>query len=105
MVRIRSKRSELARLSVIDYLTSEILIDTLVQPSYPVIDWRTPWSGITAQAMTAAVVSNTALKGAPEATKKMFDSIDKQTVIVGHALHNDLVALGIQHQYVLIRPG
>ncbi|XPS71775.1 hypothetical protein M3J09_003951 [Ascochyta lentis] len=98
MVRISSNVSELARISAIDYLTGEILIDTLVQPLHHVTDWRTQWSGVTAQAMNAAVKSGTALRGAPEARTKLFEYIDTETILVGHALHHDLAALGIHHQ-------
>lgn len=101
MVRIGHNVSELARLSVIDYLTSEILIDTLVEPLNKVTDWRTQWSGITIESMRAAVLSGTALKGSPVARARLFDIIDEQTVIVGHALHHDFVALGIQHRNVV----
>jgi hypothetical protein len=42
MVGVSEKNiSEIARISAIDYLTGEILIDTLVQPTQPVKDWRT----------------------------------------------------------------
>ncbi|UPX13442.1 uncharacterized protein EKO05_0003950 [Ascochyta rabiei] len=101
MVRIGHNISELARLSAIDYLTGEILIDTLVRPLHAVTDWRTQWSGVTAQAMNAAVASGTALQGAPEARTQLFTFVDTETVLVGHALHHDLAALGICHQNVV----
>lgn len=65
------------------------------------VDWRTPWSGINVQAINAAVISNAALKGAPAAKERLFDFIDRQAIIVGHALYNDFGALGIHHQHVV----
>lgn len=97
MVNIRRTASELARLSAIDFLTGEILIDTLVQPCHTVTDWRTEWSGITAQAIDAAVASGTALKGSTAARKELFKYMDSTTILVGHAVHHDLAALGILH--------
>ncbi|KAJ4356972.1 hypothetical protein N0V95_002915 [Ascochyta clinopodiicola] len=101
MVRIGPNISELARLSAIDYLTREILIDTLVRPLHAVTDWRTQWSGVTPQGMAAAVVAGKALNGAPEARRQLYSYIDTETVLVGHALHHDLAALGIRHENVV----
>ncbi|KAF2621303.1 hypothetical protein BU25DRAFT_240139 [Macroventuria anomochaeta] len=47
----KATTSELARLSAVDFLTGELLVDTLVQPLSTVTDWRTQWSGITAEAL------------------------------------------------------
>ena len=93
--------SELARLSAIDFLTGELLIDTLVQPLCAVTDWRTQWSGITVQAMQAAVDSGDALEGSPAARMELFKYMDSQTILVGHALHYDLEALGIRHGVIV----
>jgi DNA polymerase III epsilon subunit-like protein len=98
MVHIAPGISELARLSVIDYLTGEVLIDTLVRPVHTVIDWRTEWSGITSHAMNAAVAAGAVLEGWGKAREKLFEFIDEETVIVGHALHHDLASLGIWHR-------
>jgi hypothetical protein len=59
--------SEIARISAIDYLTGEIFINTLVQPTQPVKDWRTKYSGITEEAMTEAIAQGKILSGWPEA--------------------------------------
>jgi DNA polymerase III epsilon subunit-like protein len=96
-----NKNSEIARISAIDYLTGEILIDTLVEPLQRVTDWRTKYSGITKATMTAAVTQGRILKGWPGARVSLFNHIDANTVIVGHALNHDLIALGIQHQRVV----
>lgn len=101
MVRIGHNVSELARLSVIDYLTEEILLDDLVLPVHTVTDWRTEWSDITAEVMNHAVASGTALKGSVEARSRLFELIDERTVVVGHALQFDLAALGIHHENVV----
>jgi DNA polymerase III epsilon subunit-like protein len=96
-----NKDSEIARISAIDYLTGEILIDTLVEPLQRVTDWRTKYSGITKTNITAAITQGMILKGWPGARVSLFDHIDAKTIIVGHALNHDLIALGIQHQRVI----
>ncbi|RYN41226.1 hypothetical protein AA0113_g1543 [Alternaria arborescens] len=93
--------SEIARISAIDYLTGEILIDTLVQPTQFVKDWRTKFSGITKEAMSTAISLGKALQGWPEARAALFEYIDTETVLIGQSLHFDLIALGIQHQRVV----
>jgi DNA polymerase III epsilon subunit-like protein len=93
--------SEIARISAIDYLTGEILIDTLVQPLKRVTNWRTMYSGITKKAMTAAITQGRILKGWPGARASLFSHIDANTIMVGQALNHDLIALGIQHQRVV----
>jgi DNA polymerase III epsilon subunit-like protein len=93
--------SEIARISAIDYLTGEILIDTLVQPTQFVTDWRTKFSGITKEAMSTAILQGRTLQGWPVARALLFEYIDADTVLIGQALHFDLIALGIQHQRVV----
>lgn len=93
--------SSLARLSAVDFLTGELLIDSLVRPQSAVTDWRTKYSGITAAAMSAAIQSNDVLDGSAAARAELFKYMDIQTVLVGHALHHDLAALGIRHTEIV----
>jgi DNA polymerase III epsilon subunit-like protein len=93
--------SEVARISVIDYLTGEILIDTLVQPLQRVTNWRTKYSGISKKIMATAINQGKVLQGWPGARASLFNHIDANTVIVGQALNHDLIALGIQHQRIV----
>jgi DNA polymerase III epsilon subunit-like protein len=90
--------SELARVSVIDFFTGVLLVDTIVQPLLDVKDWRTQWSGITAKDMNEAVASGEALKGSTAARAELFKIMDSQTILVGHSLQFDLAALGIRHE-------
>jgi DNA polymerase III epsilon subunit-like protein len=96
-----SRVSEVARISAIDYLTGEVLIDTFVQPTQPVKDWGTRWSGITEEAMNEAIAQGKALNGWPEARASLFKHIDASTILVGQSLQYDLIALGIRHQKVV----
>ncbi|KAJ4984833.1 exonuclease [Stagonosporopsis vannaccii] len=93
--------SELARLSALDFFTGELLIDSLVRPLCEVTDWRTRYSGITAENMAAAIQAGEVLEGSPAARTELFKYMDVQTVLVGHALHHDLAALGIRHTEIV----
>jgi DNA polymerase III epsilon subunit-like protein len=93
--------SEIARVSAIDFLTGEILMDRLVQPMKPVTDWKTEFSGITAAMMDVAVTTNVALKGWPAARAELWKYVDAHTILVGHALNHDLSGLGIIHRLVV----
>jgi DNA polymerase III epsilon subunit-like protein len=101
MVGVGKGGSELARISAIDYLTGEVFIDTLVQPTRPVADWRTKYSGITKNAMTAAVDEKRVLKGWPEARAELWRYIDSSTLLIGQSLHHDLDALRMQHWQIV----
>ncbi|KAF1923361.1 ribonuclease H-like protein [Didymella exigua CBS 183.55] len=94
---LKGTTSELARLSAVDFLTGELLIDALVEPVFQVTDMRTKWSGIKPEAMEAAMVSGSALKGSTAARTDMFNHMDSQTILVGHSIQYDLAALGIRH--------
>lgn len=91
------EHSVLARLSVVDYLTSNVIIDALVQPDVKVTDWRTRYSGVTLGAMNAAVRSGRALRGTAGARAELWKYVDQETVIVGQSLRNDLDALQMVH--------
>lgn len=59
----RSGDSELIRLSAVDYLTGEVLINNLVKPDQPMLHLNTKWSGVTFDQMNEAVRKRTTLKG------------------------------------------
>ncbi|KAL1645073.1 hypothetical protein SLS61_008506 [Didymella pomorum] len=89
--------SELARVSVFDFFTGVLLIDALVKPLLDVKHWRTQWSGITAKDMDEAVASGEALGSSTAARAELFEYMDSQTILIGHALQSHLAALGIRH--------
>jgi len=82
----------LARISVVNALdTSEVLLDTLVKPSAPVRDHRTFVNGITRESLEDVKFT------LEHAQAFMMALCDEETVIIGHAVHNDLVALKMEH--------
>ncbi|KAI9767185.1 MAG: hypothetical protein M1839_004604 [Geoglossum umbratile] len=101
MVGVIGGSTEVALLSVVDYLTGEVLVNSLVSPTKPVTSWRTQWSGITMAAMTTAITRGETLNGWRGAREELLRHIDAVTILVGHALHNDLNVLRIIHTQVV----
>lgn len=78
----------LARVSIVNE-KGEVIMDKYVKPTQPVIDYRTRFSGIT-----------------PEHLENAYHFADVQAevgrikfnrILVGHALHNDLRVLRMEH--------
>lgn len=69
-----------------------VLYDELVQPAGTVQDYRTEWSGMTADRLQGV---ETTLAGVQAA---LCQHLDNQCVLVGHSLNNDLKALGMKHR-------
>lgn len=101
MVGVHKGLQALVSLSAIDFLTGEVLINTLVEPSEKVVDWRTQFTGVTQSDMTRAVAAGHALKGWQTARQKLWNFIDSETVLVGHSLSFDLAVLGVRHTNIV----
>ncbi|KAK3343302.1 ribonuclease H-like domain-containing protein [Neurospora tetraspora] len=86
--------SELIRLSLIDYFSGQILIDSLVRPLVPMQHMNTRYSGVTRQDIQNAVRNGTCiLGGLEEARREVWKFVGPETVVVGHSVRNDLVCL------------
>lgn len=101
MVGVCEGQKELAFLAVVDLLTGDVLINNFVHPTNTVRDWCTRSSGITSASMKAAVKDNLALPGWKAAREMLFEHMDRNTILVGHALHNDLKVLGVVHPTII----
>ena len=101
MVGVKGGASELAQLCVVDLLTAEVLVNSLVEPTKQVVDWRTKYSGIRANDMMLAIRNNRALRGWKEAQMELSKYIDSNTLLIGHALQHDLKALHLIHYRVM----
>ncbi|CAM9457641.1 unnamed protein product, partial [Choristocarpus tenellus] len=80
---------ELVRLSIVDGTDGKRLLDTLVRPTNPVIEWRSDIHGVKADHVTECTFSHRHAQAA------MARLCCKHTVIIGHALNNDLEALKV----------
>eukprot|EP00984_Skeletonema_dohrnii_P010949 scaffold4319_cov133-Skeletonema_dohrnii-CCMP3373.AAC.3 len=82
----------LCRLSVVNADNpSEVLLDTLVKPEWPVSNYRTWVNGITAKDLENVQFT------LRHAQMFMQSLCSDQTVVVGHAVHNDLLSLRLKH--------
>ncbi|CAM9869205.1 unnamed protein product, partial [Scytosiphon promiscuus] len=80
---------ELLRMSIVRGEDGERLMDTLVRPSNPVVDWRTDIHGVAAQHLEGVMFTH---RHAQVAISRICC---QHTVIIGHALNNDLTALKV----------
>jgi RNA exonuclease 1 len=85
----------LCRFSVVNAENpEEVLMDTLVKPSWPVTDYRTRINGISKENLENVEFT------LRHAQAFMMALCSEETVIVGHAVQNDLVALNMEHHCV-----
>uniref|UniRef100_A0A803Y739 Interferon stimulated exonuclease 20 like 2 n=1 Tax=Meleagris gallopavo TaxID=9103 RepID=A0A803Y739_MELGA len=90
----RGQTSALARCSIVSY-EGDVLYDSYVRPTEPIVDYRSRWSGICKKHMLNAVPFCKA--------QKEILKILSGKVVVGHAVHNDFRALKYFHPKALIR--
>lgn len=86
--------TELTRISMVD-LHGNTVLDELVKPASPIINYLTEYSGITAEVLSGVT---TTLK---EIQQKLLQIMDNSTVLVGQGLRNDLKALRLVHPYII----
>ena len=85
---------ELARVSAVAP-DGSVLLDELVRPARRVLNYHTRFSGITAEKLSGV---ETTLERARE---MLLQLVHAETVLVGHALENDLRALRLLHSRVV----
>ncbi|WKY05160.1 hypothetical protein Q1695_005855 [Nippostrongylus brasiliensis] len=85
---------EAARMTVVDGCGKEV-IDCVFQPEHELVDPNTRYSGLTSKEL-----ENTAQK-LGDIRALLFGLINSETLLIGHALENDLKALRIVHDNVI----
>ncbi|XP_019961341.1 interferon-stimulated 20 kDa exonuclease-like 2 [Paralichthys olivaceus] len=86
--------SQLARCSIVSY-DGDVVYDKFINPSMPVTDYRTRWSGIRHRDLIKATPYS-------EARKEILRLLMGK-VVIGHAIHNDFKVLGYSHPAALTR--
>ena len=86
----------LCRLSIVNAMNpDDVLIDTLVKPEWPIVDYRSQINGIKKEDLDNVEFTLS------HAQTFMTALCSEETVIIGHAIHNDLAALKMEHHCVV----
>ncbi|KAF9641496.1 putative rna exonuclease protein [Lasiodiplodia theobromae] len=93
--------SELIRVTLVDYFTSDVLLDSLVFPSVPMRDLRSRYSGVTWSELKKAHRKRKCILGRENARKAVWQFVGPSTIVVGHSAYNDLLALRWAHTTVV----
>ncbi|PHH87470.1 hypothetical protein CDD83_8837 [Cordyceps sp. RAO-2017] len=96
-----SGESELIRLSVIDYFSKAVLLDSLVWPDVKMAHYNTRFSGVSRSTMEEARRRKRCIMGRDAARLAVWQSIGPETIVIGHAGHQDLACLRWIHSLVV----
>lgn len=94
MCRTSAGVNELTRISIINE-NHESIYETLVCPQNKIVDYLTPFSGITPQMMKNVTKT---LKEVQDDVRKILPS---DAILVGQSLQSDLMAMRMMHPYVI----
>ena len=94
MCRTVKGENELARVSIVDENYHSVY-ETLVRPSNKIIDYLTPWSGIT------KIMMENVTKTLEEVQDEVCKLLPPDAILVGQSLNCDLNSMKLMHPYVI----
>lgn len=84
----------LTRVSLTDF-NNNILIDELIKPTEPIVDYLTKYSGITEEKLKGAETT------LDEIQDKILSIVSSNDTLIGHSLESDLNVLKIKHPNII----
>ncbi|EWY82754.1 hypothetical protein FOYG_14847 [Fusarium oxysporum NRRL 32931] len=100
MAGVVNGESEIVSICAIDFFTAEVLINSLVKPQEPIIDWRTNIHGIRPATLAIAASQGQILYGWEAARQELLKHINTETAMVGQSLQQDLNRLRLSHEKI-----
>ncbi|KAG9238267.1 hypothetical protein BJ875DRAFT_368238 [Amylocarpus encephaloides] len=88
------KEFSLTRMSLVGW-DGSVVMDELVKPAKPIINYLTQYSGIT-EKMLADVTTTL-----EDIQQKLVKILQPHTILLGHSLNSDLTALQITHPFII----
>lgn len=87
---------ELIRLTIVDFFTSKVLFDEIVQPFGEIVDLNTEFSGV------HLIEKNKSLSFEETMTRVLSKNlINRNSILIGHGMENDLNVLRIVHRRII----
>merc|ERR1712137_512061 len=93
MMEVEGGLDQIGRVSIVNH-HKEVLYDTFVKNTKPVIDYRTKYSGLTKSKIQQG-------KDFTEVIQEIQQIIGKNTIVVGHGIDNDLKLLQLYVENII----
>lgn len=94
MVKTEGDHFELARISILNW-DGEIVLDELVKPQRPIVDYLTAYSGMTAELLESVTTT------VEDIQKRLLGILTPRSILIGHSLNSDLTALKLTHPFIV----